>query len=160
MSGGGGGSGNEYDVQLNLVPLIDILTNILFFLLVGFAAQEIQFEAENNIKLPAANTSAELRLSVNVAISGEELLVEKVRVAKISNGKIDAALEGDKIVPLYEKLNTLRAAREGQTGGVSENDDVIFLVADRQVPFTLLSPVMKTAAMAGYPNFRFAVIKK
>jgi biopolymer transport protein ExbD len=160
MSGGGGGSGNEYDVQLNLVPLIDILTNILFFLLVGFVAQEIQYEAEHKIRLPTASTTAELKLSVNISISGEELLVEKVRVAKIAGGKIDAPTEGDKIVPLYEKLNTLRAAREGQTGGVSENDDVIFLVADRQVPFTLLSPVMKTAAMAGYPNFRFAVIKK
>lgn len=159
MAGGGGGGG-EYEVQLNLVPLIDILTNILFFLLVGFAAQEIQYEAENKIRLPAASTNADLRLSVNLSLSGEELLVDKVRVAKISGGKFDAPLEGDKIVPLYEKLNTLRAAREGQTGGVSQNDDVIFLVADRQVPFTLLSPVMKTAAMAGYPNFRFAVIKK
>lgn len=156
----GGGSDNEYDVQLNLVPLIDILTNILFFLLVGFVAQEIQYEAENKIRLPVASTESDLRMSVNVSISGEELLVEKVRVAKIGNGKIDAPMEGDKIVPLYEKLNTLRAARQTQTGGVSENDDVIFLVADKQVPFTLLSPVMKTAAMAGYPNFRFAVIKK
>jgi len=160
MSGGGGGSDNEYDVQLNLVPLIDILTNILFFLMVGFVSQEIQYEAENKIKLPVASTNTELRMSVAVSISNEELLVEKVRVAKIINGKVDALTEGDKIVPLFEKLNALKAAKQGQTGGVSENDDVIFLVADRKIPFTLLSPIMKTAAMAGYPNFRFAVIKK
>ena len=154
------GDDHEYGVQLNLVPLIDILTNILFFLLVGFVAQEIQYEAENKIKLPVASTQADLRMSVNVSISGEELMVEKVRIAKISGGKIDAPMEGEKVVPLYEKLNTLRAAKQSQTGGVSQNDDVIFLVADRQIPFTLLSPVMKTAAMAGYPNFRFAVIKR
>ncbi|MCC7381197.1 MAG: biopolymer transporter ExbD [Deltaproteobacteria bacterium] len=159
MSGGGGGGG-EYDVQLNLVPLIDILTNILFFLLVGFAAQEIAFEAQAGIKLPAARTEADLKMAVSIALSADELSVEKVRVAKIIGGKVDAPLEGDKIVPLYEKLNTLRAAREGQTGGVSEDDDVIFLIADRQVPFTVLSPVMKTAAMAGFPNFRFAVVKR
>lgn len=160
MAGGGGGSGNDYDVQLNLVPLIDILTNILFFLLVGFASTEVQWEEENKIRLPSASTDTEVRMSVHLSISAEELLVEKVRVAKIVAGKVEAPTEGDKILPLYEKLNTLRAAREGQTGGVSENDDVIFLVADRQVPFSLLSPIMKTAAMAGYPNFRFAVIKK
>lgn len=159
MSAGGGGGG-EYDVQLNLVPLIDILTNILFFLLVGFASQELQYEQSNNLKLPAASTNAEMKLSIAISISKDELLVEKVRVAKIIDDKIDALREGDKILPLYEKLNTLRAARESQTGGVSENDDVIFLLADRQVPFTVLSPVMKTSALAGFPNFRFAVIKK
>jgi biopolymer transport protein ExbD len=159
MSGGGGGGG-EYDVQLNLVPLVDILTNILFFLLVGFAAQEIAFEAEGGIKLPAAATQQDLKLAVSISISKDELLVEKVRVAKVKEGKVDAPTEGDKIVPLYEKLNTLRATKQSQTGGVSENDDVIFLVADRNIPFTILSPVMKTAAMAGFPNFRFAVVKK
>jgi hypothetical protein len=43
---------------------------------------------------------------------------------------------------------------------VSETDDVIFLVSDKAVPFSILSPIMKTSAMAGFPNFRFAVIKK
>jgi biopolymer transport protein ExbD len=159
MSGGGGGGG-EYDVQLNLVPLIDILTNILFFLLVGFAAQEIQYEAENGIKLPSASSNAEMKKTVTVSVSNDELLVEKVRVAKIAGGRIDAPREGDKIMPLYEKLNTLRATRERDTGGVSETDDVIFLVSDKAVPFSILSPIMKTSAMAGFPNFRFAVIKK
>lgn len=159
MSGGGGGGG-EYDVQLNLVPLIDILTNILFFLMVGFAAQEAQYEQSGNLKLPAASVNADLKTAITVSISKDELLVENVRVAKIVKDKVDAQLEGDKIVPLYEKLNTLRAARESRTGGVSESDDVIFLLADRNVPFTVLSPVMKTSAMAGFPNFRFAVIKK
>jgi biopolymer transport protein ExbD len=159
MSGGGGGGG-EFDVQLNLVPLVDILTNILFFLLIGFAAQEAAFNGENDITLPAAKSDAEMSQTVSISISKAELLVDQLRIAKISAGKIEAEIKGDQIVPLYEKLNMLRAARHAETGGVGKSDDVIFLVADKTVPFTVLSPVMKTAAMAGFPNFRFAVIKK
>ncbi|MFO0727989.1 MAG: biopolymer transporter ExbD [Myxococcota bacterium] len=159
MAGGGGGGG-EYDVQLNLVPLIDILTNILFFLMYSMAVQEVTLEAEHKIRLPAASSNFEPKWNVALSLSGEELLVDKVRVAKIVNDKIDAPREGDKIVPLYEKLNAIRAAKQNSTGGVSENDDVIFLIADRKVPFVVLSPVMKTSAMAGFPNFKFAVVKK
>ena len=99
-------------------------------------------------------------MSVSLTLSKDELLVEQVRVAQISGDKISAPMEGQKILPLYEKLNTVRSLRQQQTGGVSQTDDVIFLLADREVPFTVLSKVMKTSAMAGYPNFRFAVIKK
>jgi biopolymer transport protein ExbD len=156
----GGDGGNEFDVQLNLVPLIDILTNILFFLLVGFAAQEMQYTQNAKLRLPSATSNAEMKMSVSLTLSRDELLVEQVRVATILENGINAPMEGDKIVPLYEKLNTVRTARQQQTGGVSVNDDVIFLLADREIPFSVLSPVMKTSAMAGYPNFRFAVVKK
>jgi biopolymer transport protein ExbD len=155
-----GGEGGEFDVNLNLVPLIDILTNILFFLLVGFAAQEAQFTQDAKLRLPSAVSQSELKMSVTLTISRDELQVEQVRVASVLEDKVNAQMEGDKIVPLYEKLNTIRSARQAKTGGVSENDDVIFLIADRDIPFSVLAPVMKTAAMAGYPNFRFAVVKK
>jgi hypothetical protein len=36
----------------------------------------------------------------------------------------------------------------------------VLLLCDRHVPFSLLSKVLRTAAMAGYPNFRFAVMRK
>ena len=30
---GGGGDGNEYEVNINLTALLDVLTNLLFFLM-------------------------------------------------------------------------------------------------------------------------------
>lgn len=157
---GGSGGGNEYEVPLNLVALIDVLTNLLFFLMVGFAAQEVQVKGADKIQLPTSSTKAEIELSVAVSITADEILVDHVPVARVVNGKIDAARDGEKIVPIYDRLNTLRAARQAETAGLSKDDDVVFLLADRSAPFTLLGPVMKTAAMAGFPNFRFAVVKE
>ncbi|HWV37234.1 MAG TPA: biopolymer transporter ExbD [Vulgatibacter sp.] len=157
MSSGGA---NEYDVPLNLVALIDVLTNLLFFLMVGFVAQEVQVKNADRIQLPTSSTKAEIELSVAVAITADEILIDHVPVARVVNGQIDAPKEGEKIVPIYDRLNTLRAARQAETAGLSKDDDVVFLLADKTAPFTLLAPVMKTAAMAGYPNFRFAVVKE
>jgi biopolymer transport protein ExbD len=154
------GDSSEYDVPLNLVALIDILTNILFFLLVSYASQELQLQQAQKVKLPSSFVSQQLKMATMVSLSDEELKVEQVMLAKVQRGKIEAPMEGDKIVPLYNKLNTLRAMRRSATRGPSENDDVVLLLCDKQVPFTMLSKVLRTAAMAGYPNFRFAVMRK
>ncbi len=152
--------GNEYDVPLNLVALIDVLTNLLFFLMIGFAAQEIEVKNADKITLPTSTTKAEIELSVAVAITADEILIDQVPVARVVHGAIEAPRDGEKIVPIYDRLNTLRAARQAETAGLSKDDDVVFLLADKDASFALLAPVMKTAAMAGYPNFRFAVVKE
>jgi biopolymer transport protein TolR len=155
-----GGSDSEMDVPLNLVALIDILTNILFFLLVSYASQELQLQQAQKVKLPSSYSQQSMKMATVVSLSEGELRVEQIAVAKIVDGKYNVTLEGDKIVPLYNKLNTLRAMRRSATKGPSENDDVVLLLCDRHVPFSLLSKVLRTAAMAGYPNFRFAVMRK
>lgn len=157
MAGGGGGEG-EFDVHLNLVPLIDILSNILFFLLIGFASSAVKYEGD--LILPSAyiDTNADARLSVKIEPQG--LLVQDIAVAKIENGQITSPVEGDKIIGLYERLNAIRLERLEKSGGITTDDDAVFIFADRKTPYTLLSPVLKTAAMAGFPNFRLAVVKK
>jgi biopolymer transport protein TolR len=154
------GGSDDMDVPLNLVALIDILTNILFFLLVSYASQELQLQQAQKVKLPSSYAQQTMKMATVVSLSEGELRVEQVGVAKIVDGKFNVQLDGDKIVPLYNKLNTLRAMRRSATRGPSENDDVVLLLCDRHVPFSLLSKVLRTAAMAGYPNFRFAVMRK
>ena len=41
-----------------------------------------------------------------------------------------------------------------------EQKSIVIFQADRKVRFEDIDKVMKTAAMAGFPNFRFAVMKK
>ena len=43
---GGGDSGSEYEVNVNLTAMLDVLTNLLFFLMFGFAAQQSSIELE------------------------------------------------------------------------------------------------------------------
>ena len=59
----------EYDVPLNLVALIDILTNILFFLLVSYASQELQLQQAAKVKLPSSYVSQQLKKVTAVSSS-------------------------------------------------------------------------------------------
>jgi hypothetical protein len=65
---------------------------------------------------------------------------------------------------LYKRLVTLRDAEAGEIGEDGEDKDgedprhVLFL-CDKQHSFKSINTVIKTAALAGYPNFQFAVLE-
>ena len=80
------GSDNEMDVPLNLVALIDILTNILFFLLVSYASQELQLQQAQKVKLPSSYAQQTMKMATVVSLSEGELRVEQIGVAKIQDG--------------------------------------------------------------------------
>ena len=100
MMSGGEAGGDDYGVHLNLVPLIDILTNILFFLLIGFASQEMKYEG--NLKLPSAGVNNEFNASMSVTISRDELLVGDIAVAKVAAAVV--AFLADTILDLARHL--------------------------------------------------------
>ena len=53
-----------------------------------------------------------------------------------------------------------RGVHESRAGKAASQDDVLLLMADKDVEYSVLSKVMKTAAMAGYPNFHLVAQRK
>lgn len=159
-----GGSGGEDEIPaLNLVALIDILTNLLFFLLTIFASQHLSLDQRAGLVLPESRLGLDLRENLKVSVTKTELAIESSPIAKIDNGKFDVEMQGDQIVPLYNRLTAARAARNERGARVNaggSSDDVLLLMADKDVEYSVLSKVMKTAAMAGYPNFHLVAQRK
>ena len=157
----GGGGGEDEVPALNLVALIDILTNLLFFLLTIFASQHLTLDQRAGLVLPESRLGLDLRENLKVSITKTELAIESSPIAKIDNGKFDVEVQGDQIMPLFNRLTAARAARnESRTGKAASQDDVLLLMADKDVEYSVLSKVMKTAAMAGYPNFHLVALRK
>ena len=52
---GGGGGGGEASIALNLTALMDILSNLLFFLLASYTSQSVEVES-GGLKLPASKS--------------------------------------------------------------------------------------------------------
>lgn len=153
---------NEGDVPaLNLVALIDILTNLLFFLLSIFASQHLALEQRQGVDLPDSKAGLDLKESITVSVSKTELSIERSPIARIDHGKLDVEVQGDQIVPLFNRLTAARAQKDergASRGGV--DDSTVLLMADKEVEYALLAKVMKTAAMAGYPNFHLVALRK
>ena len=154
MAGGGGGD-SEYDVNINLTALLDILTNLLFFLMVGFMSSKASMELDGGMQLPTSTAQLEPKKAVQVTVARKELRVEKEVIANLRDGKVVAAKSQEgKIDPLLQRLQQLRKDKN-VTGPEA---DILFVLCDKDTPYGLLRRVMMTAAEAGYPKFRMAVL--
>jgi len=142
-------------IMLNLNSMMDMLTIILVFLLSNISAEEQDFVLARDLTLPSSTSPLGFTKAVQVKLTRSELMVEDTFVAKVSHNKIvGVEVDGGKIVPLYNMLQRYRSLSKN-----SEQNTVVFQ-ADKEFPFDLLNMVMRTAAMAGYPNFRFAIQRK
>jgi len=141
--------------ELNLNSMMDMLSIILVFLLANSSAEEQDFVIAKNLSLPNSSSSLGFTKAVQVKLSRTELQIEDTFVAKVQGDKIVGVdIDGGKIIPLYNMLQRYRSLTKD-----ADKTTVVFQ-ADKKFPFKLLNQVMRTAAMAGYPNFRFAIQKK
>jgi biopolymer transport protein ExbD len=153
MAGGGGG-GDEFEVSINLTALLDVLTNLLFFLMVGMAAQQVAFD-EAGIQLPSSSMESTPKRDTAVILGRTELRIAGKMIAAVRKDKIDAKRDADgHIIPLYRELVSLREKRSPN----AEDADVLMVYCDQATPYSLLREVMTTAAGAGFAKFRMAVV--
>jgi biopolymer transport protein ExbD len=145
FGGATGGEGTPV-VALNLTALMDILSNILFFLLAAYAAQ--------------ATSQVRLQLQLTISITQQLVQVADAPVARIEKGKLvkDAVDDEGTIPSLYDKLVSIKQRRDQagreQTGEASG----ILLLADKDTDADVVSKVLKTAGRAGFVNVRFGVV--
>lgn len=152
----GGGDGGEYEVNINLTALLDVLTNLLFFLMFGFAAQQVNMELEGGLELPPSSSEAQPPKTIQVMISRRDLRVEKEPIVNLRNGHVAGfTVDDGRIDVLYQRLLTLKNARSTQR---KDDADVLLLFCDKDTSYGLMHQVMNTAAEAGFPKFRMAVL--
>lgn len=155
------------EMKLNITSMMDMFTIILVFLLFSFKAQDEAFSMAKGVKLPDSTSTMELQDALNIQMAEDALIVQERTVLALAGGRLPAGLEmdGAKIVPLFKVIEEEGAARrlkkEAQGDPLSDMDrSIVIFQADRRTRFEDVDKVMKTAAMAGFPNFRFAVMKK
>jgi len=154
---------------LNLAPLIDINANLLFFLIVANSVQEDRLIAGKGVELPLSNSSqAEAGDLVSVVVGLNDISVNEAKLtpSPISNGQLNAAFldskKDNRIIPLYTRLTERfqDLIKKGAQPGAKNDDDsklpVVLIQADKKLPYSTLSKVMRTCGEAGFSKFRFA----
>lgn len=165
FGGGGGhaipGGGSSHGGGLNLTPMIDMLTILLVFLIKSYSVTPYYLAPSQGINL--SQTTSE-----NVASDQAVLLIGKDGI--IIDGKVVVGFKDQNIdsVKFNEKdLNDLQTALTGlakKTKLISEsNKDVQFtgtliLQADRELPFAVMKPILRTAGVVGFNDIKFAAL--
>ncbi len=159
--GGGGGGGADASLALNLTALMDILSNLLFFLLASYTAQSVEVEGQAGLKLPSSSSQLALQPQVTITVTTSTIDVSGVPVGKLSNGALVSDLDPNgTLSPLYERLKTVKASRESAGRADMADSDLVLLLADKGTDSKTISTVLRTAGYAGFVNIRFGVISR
>jgi biopolymer transport protein ExbD len=140
---------------LNLVPVIDIFTMLLFFLMVNTGGVEL-IDSDKTIRLPQSISEKAPAEALLVKINGEDILVQERKVAKVA----DVLASNEESVAALTKELQLWSARKLQlTDQEKERGRAVTIMGDQHIPYKLLKRVMTTCAQADYRDISLAVAK-
>ena len=143
------------DAELNLIPMIDILSVMVSFLLVYSTNVEV-LQNTKAIEIPQSIAEQVPRQTVVVMLTKDELFVQGEPIATVAEIH---ATQGDIIEPLREALK--RPTLVGQE--VTEKDLAereVTVMGDKALPYDVLKKVMRTCTDADYGKISLAVLQK
>jgi biopolymer transport protein ExbD len=143
------------DAELNLIPMIDILSVMVSFLLVYSTNVEV-LQNTKAIEIPQSIAEQQPRQTVVVMLTKDELFVQGEPIATVAEIH---ATQGDIIEPLRDALK--RPTLVGQE--VNEKDLAereVTVMGDKALPYDVLKKVMRTCTDADYGKISLAVLQK
>ena len=141
---------------LNLTPLMDVFTILVFFLLFHSSGGDI-LETPKQIKLPDSVVETKPRETVVIMVSPEVVVVQGEAVVNTPELLDDRVRM---VAGITERLEQLERNIIGiSTKAVAEGKEITIL-ADKTIPFKVLKKIMSTCTGSGYGRISLAVVQK
>ena len=146
---------HRVDAQLNLIPLIDILSTLVAFLLVYSTEVEV-IQNSKGIEIPQSIAQQVPKESVVVMITKDNLFVQGELVSSIAEVR---ASQDAVIAALRAALKRpLLVGKEMTERDLAQRE--ITIMADKALPYDVLKKVMATCTDADYGKISLAVLQK
>jgi len=141
--------------ELNLIPLIDILSVMVSFLLVYSTEVEV-IQNSKGIEIPQSISQTAPNHSVVVMITKTDLFVQGEFIESIKDVQADQAAT---IGPLGAALKRpLLIGKDISEAALAARE--ITIMADKSLPYEVLKKVMATCTDADYGKISLAVLQK
>jgi biopolymer transport protein ExbD len=153
-------------LDIDITSLLDILVILLVFLLKSYNASDLKIDLARQVVLPDSRSSKLGHQSVIVQINKNKKIF-------INSKKIGSLNTNTKKIPiLYQELVNQKKLLEMEIVNFTIRENLsdeqiltrkkakakkINLVLDKSLPYSVLSQVMYTSALAGFPEFKFIV---
>jgi biopolymer transport protein ExbD len=146
------------NADLNVVPMVDMMTMLVIFLLQQFSSTGEVLYMQKDIKLPDARHGQMIEIAPVIAVSSQQIVVTGVKVADIPDLDRDSGYLN--IPALEERLRDEKKRWEfiHKADPSSKWDGVVNIQADKAVPFRIVKRVMYSCGVAGYFNVNFATM--
>jgi biopolymer transport protein ExbD len=145
--------------KLMLTSMMDMFTIILIFLIFSFSENPETLKLGKDLDLPRSSSEADYSQAIRIVLSKSELRVNDEVMAQVRERQIVGLPAEDlESSSLFQRLKTYRESQKIQESE-SQARHVLFM-CDKTHSFTTINQVIKTAGLAGFPNFQFAVLEE
>ena len=135
---------------LNLIPMMDVLTVLVLFLLFHSFNGEMP---EQRIELPDSVVETRPRETLAIVVNPEAVMIHGAPVVRTSELYEDRI---GMVVQIKERLEEL----EREVGITAPESKEITLLDDKTIPFKVLKKIMSTCTASGYGRISLAVVQK
>jgi biopolymer transport protein ExbD len=143
------------DAELNLIPMIDILSVMVSFLLVYSTNVEV-LQNDKGIEIPQSIAEHQPKPTVVVMVTRDQLFVQGEPIESVAEIH---ATDGTILPPLRDALK--RPMLVGQeTTEKDLADREVTVMADKSLTYDIIKKVMATCTDADYGKLSFAVLQK
>ena len=143
------------DPELNLIPMIDIMSVMVAFLLIYSTEVEVVPNAKN-VEIPLSSAETKPAETVVVTITKDMLLVQGDVIATMDQIRDPKAAL---IEPLREYLSRPLSSKSGAVQQAALAHREITVLADRGLPYEVIRKVMTTCTAAAYDKLSLAVLE-
>lgn len=143
------------DAELNLIPLIDIMSVLVAFLLI-YSVEVEPVQNSRGIEIPQSSAEVKPEHSVVVMITREHLFVQGEPVATIAEVQ---AMPSALVEPLRKVLERPMLVSEMNDESAMADREVT-VIADKSLPFDVVRRVMATCTSSAYGKISLAVLQK
>ncbi|MCI5071343.1 biopolymer transporter ExbD [bacterium] len=170
----GRGLDSGHSKELNLVAMMDMMTIILVFLLKSYSGSTLTVNSSQNFQFPKSTHQITpvdaTKLTVSNYDSGEgQIIVNSDIVATLDSKAVLSmkrkARNRDYMIPeLFKALKKEAAMVKAETKIRNEDattyEGNILIIADKELPYWLLTAVLFTSAEAGFDKYNLVAVKK
>ena len=144
------------DARLNLIPMIDILSVLVAFLLVYSTEVEV-IQNSKGVTIPQSRTDVLPKQSVVVMVTKDAVFVQGEKVANLS----EVTDPSTKLVePLRQVLQRPIAGLDAAARDAALTSREVTVMADKDLTYDVLRKVLATCTAASYGKISLAVLQK
>ncbi len=138
-----------------LIPMIDMLTILVVYLLVHAADYEI-LPISKDITIPQSISESKPRQTVTVMVTRQMIFVNGAPITRVADLRSGDAV----IVPALQAALIKAAETRRVLPGTEAEAAEVTLLADKSLPYSVLKRIMMTCTAARYGKLSLAVIEK
>ena len=152
--------------NVNITSLMDVMTVLLFFLIMNAQVAPVEITTPEGITLPEAAVNTIPKTAIKIALTPKALLVNDKVILQLEGGRFPASqLEQDQriVKALKEELAREYKKTEDFFKDVADKDagllptPPLLIQADKNTPFGTMKLILHTAAVTGFGDFQFIV---